>query len=538
MSDRKWYNPASWFRRSEDAFSRPSTSGRSGYKAGRSSRRNDGWNTGATGPNSAVGGGLQTMRERSRDLNRNNDYAHSILINLASHVALVYPQSNIQPRREADGSITSDERERVRKLNKRVDEVFAAWSDVCMTDGPGSFLTAQSQAVLGMFESGETFTRRRVRRVSDGLPVPLQLQLLEADYCDHTLTQRLETGGVVQQGVEFDPIGRRRGFHLHRMHPGDELLRAEGRETVFVPLEACAQLYAKPFARPGQARGLVWLHAVVQKLLDYGGLEDAELVRARGAASLMAIVKGSEAYEYADDEDTPPGINPLRESDGTIVERLRPGTVAYAEEGQSVEFNTPPAFTGFRDQAWTQLHAISSGAMVPFELMTGDLSGTNFSSLMYRMGPFWLIMRRLQYEALVPLWCAPIWRWFVELGVLTGALPRQAGPVRWVARPFPMVDPMKQNKGKLIAVRSGAETLDDWIAETGKDPDEVLATHESRQAWAAERGVVLDGLPNTTTLAGQLQDVPGDEPAPQPDEDDEPDEGEGDESIDADDETE
>ncbi len=52
--------------------------------------------------------------------------------------------------------------------------------------------------------------RRRPRRSSDGQSAPLQLQVLEADFLDATKSGVLSAGPLVQ-GIEFDPVGKRRG---------------------------------------------------------------------------------------------------------------------------------------------------------------------------------------------------------------------------------------------------------------------------------------------------------------------------------------
>ncbi len=71
-----------------------------------------------------------------------------------------------------------------------------------------------------MVEAGEVLVRRRLRRASDGLPVPLQLQVLEADFLDATKSNNVGAGRIVQ-GIEFDPVGKRRAYWLHPEHPGD-----------------------------------------------------------------------------------------------------------------------------------------------------------------------------------------------------------------------------------------------------------------------------------------------------------------------------
>ena len=50
--------------------------------------------------------------------------------------------------------------------------------------------------------------------------MPLQLQVLEADQLDTAKTEELRDGGFVVQGIEFDRLGRRRGYWLYPTHPG------------------------------------------------------------------------------------------------------------------------------------------------------------------------------------------------------------------------------------------------------------------------------------------------------------------------------
>ncbi|MES2170457.1 MAG: phage portal protein, partial [Actinomycetota bacterium] len=59
------------------------------------------------------------------------------------------------------------------------------WNDWCKTsdaDGVLNFSAQQTLAVRAWFESGEVFIRFRPRPEESGLPVPLQIQLIEAWY--------------------------------------------------------------------------------------------------------------------------------------------------------------------------------------------------------------------------------------------------------------------------------------------------------------------------------------------------------------------
>lgn len=478
---------------------------RSGYKGARKSRLNEDWITGGASGNAELSRGMRNLRERSRDLVRNNRYGKHGASQLASYMSGVRPMSDIK----ADAGASDIEKERVAALNREVDSVFKAWSKVCHANGKLRFDGLQTHAALGMVVSGETFTRLRVRRLTDGLPVPLQLEVLEADLVDHTRNETLPNGGWIIQGIEFSPIGAVEAYHMHRTHPGEAILGVEfgAFDTVRVPAPVIAHLYPEILSRPGQVRGEPWYHATIDGFRDFDGYQDAERVRLRGSASLMGVVEASEEITFADEDDEMPvGINPLRDANGDIVERIRPGTIAYAQQGQTIKFNAPPVIEGFKSYASVELHGLAAGILMPYELLAGDLSDTNFSSIMFGMGSFWRLMGRFQKDGIIPQWGDPVWERFVELGKVVRVLPPEAGPVKWVTEPWPLVDPVKQNRGKLIAVRAGAGTLEDWIAETGKDPDTVLASHLALQKWAEENNVVLDGIASTTTLAGQLQD--------------------------------
>lgn len=488
------------------------------YQGARKSRRNEEWiTTGASG-NADLARGVKNLRERSREMARNNRYGKKGLSELASYMTGLRPMSAVQAGEDA----TDAEKKRVAAINREVDAVFKAWSKVCHANGRLRFGGLQMQAALGMCTSGDSFTRLRTRRLSDDLPVPLQLEILEADLVDHTRNERLESGWIIQ-GVEFSAIGAVRGFWMHRTHPGEAILGVEFGtfETVFVPVESVAHLYPEILSRPGQARGEPWFHAILQDLKDFDGYQDAERVRLRGSASLMGIVESQEEITFAGEDDRHPnGINPIRDANGDIVERIRPGTIAYAMNGQKITFNTPGQTDGYAAYTDVDLHGMAAGVLTPYEIFSGDLSKTNFTSYMAGMGTFQRIMGRFQRQCVIPQWGDPVWDRFVELGQLVRALPPEAGPVKWVAEPWPLVNPMKQNRATLVAVRGGWKTLEDAIAETGEDPDRVMADQVRIQEWAERFGVVLDAIPSTTTLAGQVQEVPEDDPETEDPEDD------------------
>jgi capsid protein len=78
-----------------------------------------------------------------------------------------------------------------------------------------------------------------------------------------------------------------------------------------------------------------------------------------------------------------PNENPLgaaKADDGTWTASLEPGTIQRFSPGESLEFSDPPETAGYSDFAKTQLRQIASGLGLPYNLLSGDLSDTSYSS--------------------------------------------------------------------------------------------------------------------------------------------------------------
>jgi capsid protein len=80
------------------------------------------------------------------------------------------------------------------KLDRKVDALFARWSDAADADGQLDFYGLQTLICREMVEAGEVLVRRRLRRSSDGMQVPLQLQVLEADFLARIIHQKCQSG--------------------------------------------------------------------------------------------------------------------------------------------------------------------------------------------------------------------------------------------------------------------------------------------------------------------------------------------------------
>jgi capsid protein len=108
---------------------------------------------------------------------------------------------------------------------KKLNELWARWVSECDADGRLDFYGIEAAAYRAMEQDGEVLVRLRPRRLSDGLAVPLQLQLLEIDWLDSTRNSMLggsadvAAGNVVIEGIEYDALGRVAAYWLWDQHP-------------------------------------------------------------------------------------------------------------------------------------------------------------------------------------------------------------------------------------------------------------------------------------------------------------------------------
>jgi len=456
------------------------------YDGARNDRRTGGWITTGSSANAEIGAALAKLRERSRDLIRNNAYAARAVAEIVG---------------AAIGTgITAQARSGDAGLDARVNAVWQRWIEECDADGQLDFYGLQALIARTVVESGECLVRLRQRRPEDGLEVPLQLQVLEPDYLDHTITRKTETGYIIQ-GVEFDLIGQRIYYWLYGQHPGDVVqtgVRGGSMQSARVPASEVLHIYRKD--RPGQVRGAPWLAPVMIVLRDLDEYEEAELVRKKIEACFAAFVTQPQGPDG-------PALGPLvQESAGHRIESFEPGMIEYLKPGEEITFANPTASTGYRDYVAAKQAQIATGLQLTYEQLTGDLSRVNYSS--YRAGllSFRAGIESFRWLVFVPMFCAPVWERFVEVAYAAGAIPAP-GPMQaeWTPPGFGSVDPVKDATATLLRLRTGTLTLRQAIAEQGYDPDAQLDQIAEINRLLDERGIVLDCDPRRVTRRGAEQ---------------------------------
>lgn len=450
------------------------------YEGASRGRRTDGWRTSGASADAAAAPGLKILRDRSRDLVRNNPYAAKAVQVIVSNVI-------------GTGIVAQARAQRSRRRSQQFTDLWSNWAldpRQCDYDGRLDFHGLQALAMRCIVESGEVLIRRRT---ASGQRVPLQLQIMEPDFIDTTKDVALPDGGLIKQGIEYDSSGKRVGYWLYEQHPGEQHLRVTGFLSSRVPAEEIIHVYRQD--RPHQTRGVPWASPIIIRLRDFDDYSDAQLLKQKISACFTAFAVDTESPEAGSDMP---------------FDKLEPGAVEILPPGKDIRFANPPTVGEFDKISRQYLLQIAAGFGITYEALTGDLTNTNFSS--GRMG--WLEFQRniesWRWQMLVPQLLNPVWQWFVNAATVNGA--RMEGiSAQWTPPRRELIDPSKEIAATIKAVRGGLTTLSEAIREYGYDPEEVMLEMQQDNERLDQLGLVLDSDPRKMSGAGNAQQVGADQ---------------------------
>ena len=428
-----------------------------------------------TGPNKSVSPYLPLLRARARDAVRNNPIAARAVDLLVSNLV----GTGITPY--LMGS-TAD-RDSVR-------DVWERWTDEADADGRTDLYGVQAVAARAWVESGECFIRLRARWPEDGLIVPLQVQVLEADMVPLIDSDDPPTAGrIVRQGVEFDMRGRRTGYWFYPEHPGDRMMSTirPGFEALrFVPADQV--LHVAEIQRPGQIRGVPRMASALTALQQLGQFDEAALERAKNAAGITGFIHRPAPTDVGVDPVTG---EPIDEHNVESSE-IKTGSMYTLLPGEGVEFPALPDLGAQYGDFTRRITQIIAGAFgLTYEQLSGDYSQMNDRTARVSIMEARRRFQQLQWSVLIPQFCEPLWRRWSQASVLAGQVPQNVANrrVRHIPQAWEYINPVQDVSSKLQSIEGGLTSRSSVILERGDDPDEVDAERERDRQRERERGL-------------------------------------------------
>ena len=455
------------------------------YQGALISRLTADWLASQTSADAEIRTSLRKLRDRSRELVRNNPYAKQAKRTTQINVigTGIKLQSQVLQLR---GNKRDD------RINRIIEAKWEAWTRATNCDVAGRYSFHQIEWIVAgaLPESGEALIRL-VRRPFGKSKIPLALQVLESDLIDEEYNGiTLNPANEWRNGVEVNEWGRPVRYAILTRHPGDYWFQAapqRNEKHVFLSADEVIHLYLPD--RPFQNRGVPWYHPVMLDAHQLQGYEEAAVIRARAGASLMGFITNNEGELTPDDIEN-----------NQRISQFEPGTFKYLAPGEGV---TVPSIDApdqqFEMFVRNKIRRFASGFGCSYETLSRDFSETNYSSSRLSLledREHWRVIQNYLIENLH----MRVFREWLSLAVLSGELPltdyelrpERYDTPRWMPRGWSWVDPLKEVKAYREAEQAGYMTKSQIIAQSGGDFDDNLAEIARETALATDLGVTLD----------------------------------------------
>lgn len=441
---------------------------------------------------------LVLMRNRSRELARNDVYTRRYLNLMKTNVI-------------GDNGMTLQVK--ARNLNGALDGIGndiieQAWFEFgrkgnCTADGRMSWVDLQKYCVEAVKRDGEAFFQIiRNRNFKHGIA----FKPIEADLIDEQKNERLRNGSQIRMGVEIDEFERPIAYWVRQKHPGDYDFNTLGlTNSVRVPADRIIHVYKQ--LRAGQTRGEPAMAPAISQIKMLNAHREAELVASRMAASKMGFFTSDTGEDApADDYDN-----------SVPIIDAEPGTFHQLPAG--VDFKpfdpTHPA-TAFSDFQKGILRGLASGLGVSYASLSNDLEGTSYSSI--RQGA---LEERDAYKDeqqffrdhfVFPAYAAWL-RHVMDFGLINIPSTRfdkfyNASTFR--ARGWQWVDPLKEINASVMAMHNGIMSMQDVSGQYGRDIEETFSQWQRDKEVAANYGLELAFEPFGASAAAKPIDMPAD----------------------------
>ena len=442
------------------------------YEAGEINRFNDTWVPVNSDSENTDKTERDLIKARARYLERNSDMAGSAIGAIVRNSIGV----GIKPQARS-----GDE-----KLNTVLEKLWKEWvkHSACDITKQQTFYEIQAMLLRRKVVDGEILIKLVIDKKAK---IPLKLQVIKSDMLDSYMVYAPKTNNVIRSGIELDEYLCPVAYWIQRKSPDGYI----NYESERVPANQIIHLWLKN--NPDQIRGISDLAPVIKRVKDTQEYLDAEVVAAKVAACFSAFITKNNTGNF-------PGVpQGAKDKEGKYLSRISPGMITYLKPGEDVKTANPSrSLTSAKDFINVQQRLAGSGLGLSYEIVSRDFSGSTFSSA--RQG---LLEDRKTFEPIqaymIAHLCQPIWEQFVDACVLAGLINvpdyfqnREIYTyAEWITPGWSWIDPEKEVKADLLALKNSGKTLAQWCAERGYDWKEQLTQMSKEKEFAEKIGLTL-----------------------------------------------
>jgi lambda family phage portal protein len=457
------------------------------YAAAAVNRLTADWISSRTAIDADVRRGLIPIRERARDLVKNNDYAKAFIRNLRINVVGPHGFTLQMNVRKSDGKPDKD-------ANKRISDAWQEWTDrlLCSVDGQHSLRGLCDQLIQYIGRDGEGMLR--IVNMS-GEKYGMQLQVIEPELLDELKSIRIDANTFIKMGVQMNIWRRPLAYHLRVIDPIFDLYGAtplSPNEHSVVSSRELLHGFDREYSN--QTRGISWLVQTMFRLKMLTGYEEAAVINARVGASKMGFFR-----DPIDHDAKFTGTD--ADADGNTVVTAAPGTFEDIGPKEFVAWDPKYPDQAHEQFMMSMLKGAASGLGQAYMSIAGDLSQANYSSM--RAG---LLPERDNYT-MIQTWFAetflyPVFRYWLENALMRGELdmPKrkfqmsqfdQLNKPAFIGRKWDWIDPEKDVNAKIKSRAAGFASPFDIAGEQGKSLEAIYDDIKEAEDLAKEKGIVL-----------------------------------------------
>ncbi len=300
--------------------------------ASKSRRQSEGWVTSGGDADSDITYDLPSLRERSRDLCRNNPLARGAINTKVTSVI----GSGLKLNANVDEKILGISTEEAKVLNDQIEsewKLFSKYADIRRTH---SLNYLQGLIYRSEKESGDVIVNLPMVERPES-PYQTKIQIIEGDRLSNP--NSIQNTETLVDGVEKDRFGAPKWYHIQKTSP---LSMYEKRE--WQKLKAFGTTTGRKNAihyynmeRPGQTRGVPDLSPVIEMLKQLGRYTDAEIEAAVISGMFAVFIKSEngESFGLADSSGESSGTYPQQNIN------MSGGVISELGMNESIESVTP-----------------------------------------------------------------------------------------------------------------------------------------------------------------------------------------------------
>lgn len=421
---------------------------------------------------------IKNLRNRSRELVRNNAYAKR-------YIELL--RTNVVGKRGATLQVkATDDNGTLDQLgNQLIENAFRNWGRLgnCTLDGKLSWVDVQKMVIEGLARDGEVFI---IKHRNPSQTDYFGLEFIEPDQVDEKKSERLPNGNEIRMGVELDRYRKPVAYHVLSYHPGDYdyTTKSFSKKSARIPADRVIHVF-KP-QRAGQTRGEPWMAAAISDLKQLGAFREAAIINARVGASKSGFFTSPAGDGFVADD-----------LDGTIpIMDAQPGTFHQLPAGVDFKAFDPQYPSGEFDSFHKAcLKGIASALGVSYISLANDLEATSYSSI--RQGAleerdgYADIQAFMVDHFMMPVYSA----WLasaMEMGTINlplRKLEKFLPASEFRCRGWSWIDPVKEMNASVTGLKAGVLSLQDVANNYGKDVEELLSQIQKDKALMDQFGV-------------------------------------------------